>query len=205
MRRLPGPGSAACSDPSPGILLPGLIRSASGFGPVTKRIRGWRRGASRARCRRRRVVLTPAGSAARCTAGPRRAGHHRRSRRSRSRTRASLRDAEAAYRNFFASLKGTRKGPKTGAPRLKPRKNKWHSTRFTADARWSLTAAGRLNLPKIAAMPDTDQQIGNDLGLTHFAILSDGTEIGSPRFLRRAPTRRWPTRAASSTTSSPPD
>ncbi|WP_329363125.1 RNA-guided endonuclease InsQ/TnpB family protein [Streptomyces sp. NBC_01483] len=140
----------------------------------------------------------------------------------------SLRDAEAAYRNFFASLKGTRKGPKTGAPRFKSRKDERQSIRFTANARWSLTAAGRLNLPKIGAvkvkwsrtlpttpssvtvikdaagryfasfvidtdpaadtarMPDTDQTIGIDLGLTHFAILSDGTKIDSPRFLRRA-------------------
>ena len=28
----------------------------------------------------------------------------------------SLRDAEAAYKNFFASLKGTRKGPRRPAP-----------------------------------------------------------------------------------------
>lgn len=35
-------------------------------------------------------------------------------------------------------------------------------------------------------MPDTDQMIGIDLGLTHFAVLSDGTKIDSPRFLRRA-------------------
>ncbi len=31
----------------------------------------------------------------------------------------SLRDLEAAYSNFFASIKGTRKGPKVGEPRLK--------------------------------------------------------------------------------------
>ncbi|WP_157881381.1 RNA-guided endonuclease TnpB family protein, partial [Streptomyces phaeochromogenes] len=31
-----------------------------------------------------------------------------------------------------------------------------------------------------------DRTIGIDLGLTHFAVLSDGTKIGSPRFLRRA-------------------
>jgi putative transposase len=140
----------------------------------------------------------------------------------------SLRDAEAPYRNFFASLKGTRKGPKMGAPRLKSRKDKRQSIRFTANARWSVTAAGRLKLPKIGAvkvkwsrtlpttatsvtvikdsagryfasfvidtdpradadaMPDTDRQIGIDLGLTHFAILSDGTKTDSPRFLRRA-------------------
>lgn len=32
----------------------------------------------------------------------------------------------------------------------------------------------------------TDSVVGVDLGLTHFAILSDGTKIDSPRFLRRA-------------------
>jgi putative transposase len=35
-------------------------------------------------------------------------------------------------------------------------------------------------------MPETDRTIGIDLGLTHFAVLSDGTKIDSPRFLRRA-------------------
>ncbi|GAA2677651.1 RNA-guided endonuclease TnpB family protein [Streptomyces aculeolatus] len=140
----------------------------------------------------------------------------------------SLRDVETAYRNFFASLKGTRKGPKVGAPRFKSRKDTRQSIRFTANARWNITDSGRLNLPKIgpvqvkwsrtlpaaptsvtvikdaagrffasfvvdtdpatdaARMPDTDQAIGIDLGLTHFAVLSDGTKIDSPRFLRRA-------------------
>jgi IS605 OrfB family transposase len=37
-----------------------------------------------------------------------------------------------------------------------------------------------------ARMPDTDRTIGIDLGLTHFAVLSDGTKIDFPRFLRRA-------------------
>ncbi|WP_327341993.1 RNA-guided endonuclease TnpB family protein [Streptomyces europaeiscabiei] len=140
----------------------------------------------------------------------------------------SLRDAEAAYKNFFASLKGTRKGPRTGAPRFKSRKDARQSIRFTANARWKITGSGRLNLPKIGAvkvkwsrtlpatptsvtvvkdaagryfasfvidtdpqadaerMPATDRTVGIDLGLTHFAVLSDGTKIGSPRFLRRA-------------------
>ncbi|WP_055542395.1 RNA-guided endonuclease InsQ/TnpB family protein [Streptomyces neyagawaensis] len=140
----------------------------------------------------------------------------------------SLRDAEVAYKNFFASLKGTRKGPKLGAPRFKSRKDARQSIRFTANARWSITGRGRLNLPKIGAvkvkwsrtlpatptsvtvvkdaagrffasfvidtdpavdqarMPATDRTIGIDLGLTHFAVLSDGTKIDSPRFLRRA-------------------
>lgn len=83
------------------------------------------------------------------------------------------------------------------------------------------------------ALPDAPTEIGVDLGLTHFAVLSDGTKIGSPRFLRRAEKRLkkaqralsrkekgsrtvagpgfglparmrgWPTRGASFTTSSP--
>jgi putative transposase len=140
----------------------------------------------------------------------------------------SLRDAEAAYRNFFASLKGARKGPRIGSPRFKSRKDARQSIRFTANARWSLDHAGRLNLPKIGAvkvkwsrtlpttptsvtvikdsagryfasfvidtdaaadharMSDTGRTMGIDLGLTHFAVLSTGEKIDSPRFLRRA-------------------
>ncbi|MGW0103428.1 RNA-guided endonuclease InsQ/TnpB family protein, partial [Nocardia sp. NPDC003354] len=140
----------------------------------------------------------------------------------------SLRDAETAYRNFFASLGGIRKGPRLGAPRFKSRKDHRQSIRFTANARWKITDAGRLDLPKIGAvkvkwsrtlpvtpssvtvikdaagrffasfvidtdpasdaarMPDSHRTIGIDLGLTHFAVLSDGTKIDSPRFLRRA-------------------
>ncbi len=140
----------------------------------------------------------------------------------------SLRDAETAYRTFFASIKGTRKGPKVGVPRFKSRKDARQSVRFTANARWRVTGSGRLCLPKIGAvkvkwsrtlpttpssvtivkdaadryfasfvidtdpaadrtrMPATDRTVGIDLGLTHFAVLSDGTKIDSPRFLRRA-------------------
>ncbi|WP_405637955.1 transposase [Streptomyces sp. NBC_00056] len=140
----------------------------------------------------------------------------------------SLRDVETAYRNFFASLKGSRKGPRVGPPRFKSRKDARQSVRFTANARWTITDGGRLCLPKIGAvkvkwsrtlpttrtsvtvikdaagrhfasfvidtdpaadaarMPATDRTIGIDLGLTHFAVLSDGTKIDSPRFLRRA-------------------
>jgi putative transposase len=35
-------------------------------------------------------------------------------------------------------------------------------------------------------LPKTEPVIGIDLGLTHFAVLSDGRKITSPRFLRRA-------------------
>ncbi|MFE7434464.1 RNA-guided endonuclease InsQ/TnpB family protein [Streptomyces tendae] len=140
----------------------------------------------------------------------------------------SLRDAETAYRTFFASIKGTRKGPKVGVPRFESRKDARQSVRVTANARWRVTGSGRLCLPKIGAvkvkwsrtlpatpssvtivkdaadryfasfvidtdpaadrtrMPATDRTVGIDLGLTHFAVLSGGTKIDSPRFLRRA-------------------
>jgi len=35
-------------------------------------------------------------------------------------------------------------------------------------------------------LPETEPVIGIDLGLAHFAVLSDGMKIASPRFLRRA-------------------
>ncbi|MFC3572276.1 RNA-guided endonuclease InsQ/TnpB family protein [Streptomyces yaanensis] len=142
----------------------------------------------------------------------------------------SLRDAESAYRNFFASLKGARQGARVGAPRFKSRKDERQSVRFTANARWKFNETGRLLLPKIGEVkvrwsrtlpaipssvtvikdaagryfasfvidtdpeqdrtrfsePDPGSALGIDLGLTHFAVLSDGTKIDSPRFLRRA-------------------
>lgn len=140
----------------------------------------------------------------------------------------ALRDADTAYRNFFASIRGARKGRKVGAPRFKSRKDARQSIRFTANARWNITDSGRLCLPKIGAvkvkwsrtlpstpssvtvvkdaagryfcsfvvgtdpsadavrMPAGDRAVGIDLGLNHFAVLSDGTKIASPRFLRRA-------------------
>lgn len=140
----------------------------------------------------------------------------------------SLRDAEAAYKNFFVSLTGARSGPKIEKPRMKSRRDHRQAIRFTANARWFITDGGKLNLPKIggvrvawsrrlpcvpssvtvvkdsagryfasfvidtdpaadaACMPETEQAVGLDLGLTHFVVLSDGTKIDSPKFLRRA-------------------
>ena len=136
----------------------------------------------------------------------------------------SLRDLDTAYSNFFSSLKGERKGAQVAEPRFKSRKDNRHSVRFTANARWKITAGGKLSLPKIGelkvrwsrtlpatpstvtvikdaagryfasfivetepdALPQTDATVGIDLGLTHFAVLSDGRKIDSPRFLRRA-------------------
>jgi putative transposase len=46
----------------------------------------------------------------------------------------ALADLNAAYRNFFASLAGRRKGPKVGLPRFKSRKDHRQAVRFTAVA-----------------------------------------------------------------------
>ncbi len=117
-----------------------------------------------------------------------------------------------------------------GAPRFRSKRDARQAIRFTANARWKITKAGRLLLPKIgevkvrwsrslpsvpssvtvirdaagrffasfvietdpgadlARMPEADNlpSVGIDLGLTHFAVLSDGRVIDSPRFLRRA-------------------
>ncbi|WP_377553840.1 RNA-guided endonuclease InsQ/TnpB family protein, partial [Micromonospora zhanjiangensis] len=35
-------------------------------------------------------------------------------------------------------------------------------------------------------LPSVDSEIGIDLGLTHFAVMSDGTKVTAPKFLRRA-------------------
>ena len=138
----------------------------------------------------------------------------------------SLRDLDAAYKNFFDGLKGKR--PKMGPPRFKSRKDNRQSIRFTANANWRITPGGKLRIPKVGdlkvkwsrslpsdpssvtvvkdasgryfasfvvqtgpteVLPGTTPEIGIDLGLGHFAVLSDGTKIDSPRFLRRAEKR----------------
>jgi putative transposase len=136
----------------------------------------------------------------------------------------ALADLNTAYRNFFASLKGERKGPRVKPPRFRSRKDTRQAIRFTRNARFSITPGGKLRLPKIGdvpvrwsrplpsepssvtvirdsagryyasfvietgpdALPETDAVIGIDLGLKHFAVLSDGRKIASPQFLRRA-------------------
>jgi transposase len=136
----------------------------------------------------------------------------------------ALADLNTAYRNFFASVSGKRKGPRVGAPRFRSRKDRRQAIRFTRNARFTITAGGKLRLPKIGdvpvrwsrdlpsepssvtvimdaagryfasfvvevgndPLPGTGTEVGIDLGLTHFAVLSDGRKIANPRFLRRA-------------------
>ena len=136
----------------------------------------------------------------------------------------ALADLTTAYRNFFASVTVKGNGRRVGLPRLRSRKDRRQSVRFTANARFKVLPNGKLRLPKIGdvpvrwsralpsapssvtvikdaagryfasfvvqaqpgALPAADTVIGIDLGLTHFAVLSDGRKIGSPCFLRRA-------------------
>ncbi|MFF0575607.1 RNA-guided endonuclease InsQ/TnpB family protein [Streptosporangium saharense] len=139
----------------------------------------------------------------------------------------ALTDLNTAYRNFFASLSGKRKGPKAAAPRFRSRKDNRQAIRFTKNARFAVTAGGKLRLPKIGdvsvrwsrtlpsepssvtvikdaagryfasfvvetsgePLPEAGGEVGIDLGLTHFAVLSDGSKVDNPRFLRRAERR----------------
>ncbi|MFE6966873.1 RNA-guided endonuclease InsQ/TnpB family protein [Agromyces sp. NPDC057679] len=71
----------------------------------------------------------------------------------------SLRDADLAYRNFFNSIKGRRKGRRVGAPRFKTRHAR-QSARFTVNGfrlrgGWENTnpGGGRLYLAKIGNIP----------------------------------------------------
>lgn len=136
----------------------------------------------------------------------------------------ALADLNTAYRNFFACLSGKRKGAKVAPPRFRSRKDSRQAIRFTRNARFAITAGGKLRLPKIGdvpvrwsrslpsepssvtvirdsagryfasfvvetsdePLPETATEIGIDLGLTHFAVLSDGRKIDNPRILRRA-------------------
>jgi IS605 OrfB family transposase len=136
----------------------------------------------------------------------------------------ALADLNTAYRNFFAALKGKRKGPKVAPPRFRSKKDNRQAIRFTKNARFAVTPGGKLRLPKIGdvavrwsrtlpaepssvtvvkdaagryfasfvvqvgeqPLPLVEAEAGIDLGLSHFAVLSDGRKICSPRFLRRA-------------------
>ncbi|SDL69136.1 putative transposase [Nonomuraea maritima] len=139
----------------------------------------------------------------------------------------ALADLNTAYRNFFASITGKRQGLKVAPPRLRSRKDRRQAIRFTRNARFRVTAGGKLRLPKIGdvpvrwsrslpaepssvtvvkdaagryfasfvvevgdePLPRIASEMGIDLGLTYFAVLSDGRKIDNPRFLRRAERR----------------
>ncbi|MDG4798247.1 transposase [Micromonospora sp. WMMD1082] len=63
----------------------------------------------------------------------------------------ALADLSAAYRNFFNSVSGKRKGRKVAPPRFRSRKDNRQAIRFTANARFKVLDSGRLRLPKKVA------------------------------------------------------
>jgi putative transposase len=58
-------------------------------------------------------------------------------------------DLNTAYRNFFASVTGKRKGRKVARPRFRSRKDHRQSIRFTRNARFRIVVGGKLRLAKI--------------------------------------------------------
>ncbi|HEX6524056.1 MAG TPA: RNA-guided endonuclease TnpB family protein [Streptosporangiaceae bacterium] len=61
----------------------------------------------------------------------------------------ALADLNMAYRNFFASATGKRKGPKIAPPRFRSRRDSRQAIRFTANSRFRVLGNGKLRLPKI--------------------------------------------------------
>lgn len=136
----------------------------------------------------------------------------------------ALRDLHAAYRNFFRSVSGQRKGRKMRPPRFRSLKSRqsigFSRTAFSigpgrrrrlylakiGDVRvhWSrdLPAtpssvrvikdpSGRYFAIFVVEMtsdplPETAAEVGIDLGLKHFAVLSDGHKVPNPRIRRQA-------------------
>jgi putative transposase len=133
-------------------------------------------------------------------------------------------DARRAYRNWFGSLSGKRKGRKIGHPQFR-RKHGRQSIRLTRNGfalhgarlyvakvgdvkvKWSRElpsvpssvtvireADGRYYASFVAErdaepFPPCERETGIDVGLASLAVLSDGTVIPNPRFLRKAERR----------------
>lgn len=65
----------------------------------------------------------------------------------------SVADADRAYRNFFDSVSGKRKGKRVGKPRFKSRRDSTQSARFTKNAGFKVATTthgvGHVTLPKV--------------------------------------------------------
>ncbi|HEX6970300.1 MAG TPA: transposase [Micromonosporaceae bacterium] len=102
----------------------------------------------------------------------------------------ALADLNTAYRNFFSSITGERKGPKVAPPRLRSRKDNRQAVRFTRNARFSISAGGKLRLPKIGNVPVRwSRKLPAEPSSVTVIKDADGRKIDSPRFLRRTERR----------------
>ena len=75
----------------------------------------------------------------------------------------AVRDADRAYRNFFDSVTGKRKGRKVGHPRFKSKRDRTQSARFTGAATLKTRAAinprwREVYLPKVGWVPYRDSR-----------------------------------------------
>jgi putative transposase len=130
-------------------------------------------------------------------------------------------DARRAYRNFFDSLSGRRKGRRVGPPRFKKKHGRQsirltrsgfalHGDRLYVAKVGDLKVAWSRDLPSVPSsvtvirepdgryyasftvdrepqpLPLAEREVGIDVGLASLAVLSDGTVIANPRYLRRA-------------------
>jgi putative transposase len=104
----------------------------------------------------------------------------------------ALRDSDSAYKNFFDSATGRRKGSRIGEVAVR-----WSRSLPTeaSSGRVIRDASGRFfasfvvvtdSAEDLDRFPDVDSETGIDLGLTHFAVLADGKKIDAPKFPRRA-------------------
>lgn len=136
----------------------------------------------------------------------------------------ALADANTAYRNFFASSRGDRRGRRLGPPRFRSKRDRVQSIRFTNAARFKILPGGQLRLPHVGdvpvrwsrdlpsaptsvtvrvdasgrhhasfvvevpdlPLPTREREVGIDLGLAHFAVMSNGVKVDNPRFSRKA-------------------
>jgi putative transposase len=133
----------------------------------------------------------------------------------------SLRDLDVAYKSFFSSCKGKRKGRKVGYPKFKSRKSRqaarfqgnsfsirgkklrlsrvgdfrvqWEKDRPLPSAPSSVTVikepSDRYFVSFVVEvdrpiLPNNEQSVGIDLGITTFATLSTGEKIDAPKPLK---------------------
>ncbi|MEV5400979.1 RNA-guided endonuclease TnpB family protein [Streptomyces cellulosae] len=95
-------------------------------------------------------------------------------------------------------------GGKLRLPKIGDLKVKWSRTLPSTPTTVTVVrdAAGRyfasfvVETDASEVLPETTPEVGIDLGLGHFAVLSDGTKVDSPRFLRRAEKRLKKTQRA---------
>ncbi|MGW4759099.1 RNA-guided endonuclease InsQ/TnpB family protein [Streptomyces chartreusis] len=109
----------------------------------------------------------------------------------------SKRDNRQAVRFTANARWSLTPGGKLRLPKIGDLKVKWSRTLPSTPSTVTVVkdAAGRyfasfvVETDASEVLPETTPEVGIDLGLGHFAVLSDGTKIDSPRFLRRAEKR----------------